>query len=224
MNSRSKPKQFLELHGKPIIIYTLEHFECHKEVDQIIVVCLEEWIGEFRGMLKQYGITKVRKVIPGGETGHDSIYFGLQAMKESSKDEDVVLIHDGVRPLINGELITANIESVRAYGNGITCEAARETVVSSADGKSIMGVPDRDQMFTAKAPQSFRYGEIFRLYKRAQKDGIKTIDSAHLCSIYQVPMNIVESTRNNIKITQPADYYIFRALYEAQESQQIFGI
>lgn len=223
MNSRSKPKQFLELHGKPIIIYTLEHFEYHDEVDKIAVVCLADWIAELKGLLRRYGITKVAEIVPGGETGHDSIYYGLAAMQKFSSDDDIVLIHDGVRPLITEELITENIRAVREYGNAITVESARESVVRCTDGKTVAEVPVRDQMFVAKAPQSFRYGEILRLYEKSRADGIKTIDSSHLCSIYHAPMHIVASSPNNIKITEPADYYIFRALYEALEGQQIFG-
>ena len=223
MNSRSKPKQFLELHGKPIIIYTLEHFEYHDEIEKIVVVCLADWIVELKGLLKRYGITKVVKIVPGGETGHDSIYYGLAAMRDFSNDDDIVLIHDGVRPLITEELITENIKSVRQYGNAITAERVRESVVRCADGKTVTEVPKRDQMYIAKAPQSFRYGEILRLYETAREDGIKTIDSSHLCSIYDEPMRIVVSSSNNIKITEPTDYYIFRALYEAMEGQQIFG-
>ena len=135
-----------------------------------------------------------------------------------------MLIHDGVRPLINEELISQNIDAVCQYGNAITAEAARESVVRSVDGKSISEVPPRAQMYTAKAPQSFHYGEILELYERAREDRIKTIDSAHLCSLYNVEMHIVESTKNNLKITEPADYYVYRALYEALEGQQIFGI
>lgn len=224
MNSRSKPKQFLEMHGKPIIIYTLEHFEYHNEVDRIVIVCLTEWIEELKGLLKRYGITKVVDIVSGGETGHDSIYNGLDVMRNNTNSEDIVLIHDGVRPLINEELISQNIDAVRQHGNAITVEAARESVVRSVDGKSISDVPPRTQMYTAKAPQSFRYGEILELYERAREDHIKTIDSAHLCSLYNVEMHIVESTKNNLKITEPADYYVYRALYEALEGQQIFGL
>lgn len=223
MNVRSKPKQFLELHGKPIIIYTLEHFEYHNEVDKIVVVCLADWIAELKGLLRRYGITKVVAIVPGGETGHDSIYYGLAAMQKFSGGDDIVLIHDGVRPLITEELITENINSVRKYGNAITGERARESVVRCINGKTVAEVPVRDQMYVAKAPQSFRYGEIFQLYEKARADGIKTIDSSHLCSIYHAPMHIVVSSPNNIKITEPADFYIFRALYEALEGQQIFG-
>lgn len=224
MNSRSKPKQFLEMHGKPIIIYTLEHFERHEEIDGIVVVCLKEWIGELKRMVRRYGITKVRLIVPGGDTGHDSIYLGLVSMREFAGDDDIVLIHDGVRPLITDELITRNIEYVKKYGNAITCEAARESVVRSHDGESVTEVPPRDEIHIVKAPQSFYYARILRLYERAQEDGQKSIDSAHLCSIYQEPMHMLRSTKNNIKITEPADFYICRALYDAQENQQIFGL
>lgn len=224
MNSRSKPKQFLEMHGKPIIIYTLEHFEYHEQISDIVVVCIKEWIEELRGALKRYGITKVSTIVPGGGTGHDSIHIGLESMAGDTLDDEIVLIHDGVRPLINDELITQNIEGVKKHGNAITVEAVRESVVRCADGENIMDVPPRVQMYVAKAPQSFRYGEVRKLYNIAQKDNLRTIDSAHLCSLYKIPMHVVMSTKNNIKITEPADYYIFRAIYEALEGQQIFGI
>lgn len=224
MNSRSKPKQFLEVHGKPIIIYTIEHFEYHPEIDDIVVVCLKEWIEELQGILKRYGITKVTAIIPGGETGHDSIYFGLEAMKKTAKPDDIILIHDGVRPLITEELITRNIRMAVECGNAITSESVRESVVRSSDNRHIDDVPPRNEMYVAKAPQTFRYGEIYDLYKRARERNIKTIDSADLCSKYDIKTFLVESTPNNIKITAPADYYIFRALYEAIEGQQIFGL
>lgn len=224
MNSRSKPKQFLEMHGKPIIIYTLEHFEYHEEVDNIVVVCLAEWIEELKGLLKRYGITKVSQIVSGGETGHDSIYLGLECMKDKIADDEIVLIHDGVRPLINAELISENIRVTRMCGNAITAEAARESVVRSVDGKCICDVPLRSEMYVAKAPQTFRYKDILALYEKAQEDKQKSIDSSHLCSIYGVSMYMVESTKNNIKITEPADYYMYRALYEAMEGQQIFGL
>jgi 2-C-methyl-D-erythritol 4-phosphate cytidylyltransferase len=120
-------------------------------------------------------------------------------------------------------LISANIAKVKESGVAITVEAAAESVVRLEDGR-ITEVPPRAKMYTAKAPQSFKYGMIWELYRRAWRDGLKTIDSAHLCGIYGAEMYTVPSTPNNIKITAPADYYIFRALYEAYENQQILGI
>ena len=224
MNTRSKPKQFLELHGKPVIIYTIEHFEHHAEIDNIVVVCLKERIDELNSLLKRYAITKVSQVIPGGTTGHDSIYNGLAAMKKDSKEGDIVLIHDGVRPLITSRLISDNIDAVKKYGNAITVEAARESVLQSKDGENVDVVPDRNEMYVAKAPQSFFYADIMKIYELAREQGRRSIDSSHLLSMYNVPMHIVHSVKNNIKITEPADFYIFRALYEAIENQQIMGI
>jgi 2-C-methyl-D-erythritol 4-phosphate cytidylyltransferase len=135
-----------------------------------------------------------------------------------------VLIHDGVRPLINAKLISANIAKVKERGNAVTVEAATESIVRMDGGGQIAEIPPRGEMYTAKAPQSFRYGQIWELYRRAQEDGVRAIDSAHLCSLYGVEMHTVKSTPNNIKITAPADYYIFRALFEAMENEQILGV
>ena len=224
MNSRARPKQFLELHGKPVILYTLAHFEAHPDIGDIVVVCLESWIDELRSLLRRHEFGKVSQIVPGGAGGHESIYNGLKALASVCDDDDIVLIHDGVRPLISEELITANIEKVEACGTAVTVAPATESVVVCEDGDLVAVVPERHSMYMAKAPQSFRFGMIWELYQRARRDGIPTIDSSHLLSIYGVEMHVVQSTPNNIKITAPADYYIFRALYEAVENQQILGI
>jgi len=223
MNTRAKPKQFLELHGKPIIIYTLEHFECHPEIDNIVVVCLDGWIPELKHMLRRYAFEKVGQIVPGGDGGDRSIYNGLRALESICAPNDIVLIHDGVRPLINAELISANIAKVKECRTAITVEAETESVVR-IEGNHIVEIPPRANMYTAKAPQSFRYGLIWDLYQRAKSEGIRAIDSAHLCSIYNVELHTVISTPNNMKITSPADFYTFRALYEAMENEQIIGI
>lgn len=224
MNTRAKPKQFLELHGKPIIIYTLEHFEAHFEIDNIVVVCLESWIPELKKLLRLYAFEKVSLIVAGGKGGDSSIYKGLKALATKADADDIVLIHDGVRPLINAELISENIETVKKYGNAITVEAVTESIVRLDSVGRIVEMPPRAEMFSAKAPQSFRFGNIWTLYQRAHQDNIGVIDSAHLCSIYGVEMHNVKSTSYNIKITAPHDYYIFRALFEAMENEQIIGI
>ncbi len=223
MNTQAKPKQFLELHGKPVILYTLEHFERHPEIDCIAVVCLESWIGELERLLRMYAFTKVKRIVPGGDGADRSVYNGLKALEGICADDDIVLIHDGVRPLINAKLISDNIAKVKQFGVAITVEEASETVVRLS-GSRVAEVPPRAEMYLAKAPQSFRYGQIWALYRRAVQDGVRTIDSANLCRHYNVAMYTVPSTPNNVKITAPQDYYIFRALYEAMENQQILGV
>lgn len=223
MNSRAKPKQFLELHGKPILIYTLEWFEKHPMIDGIFIVCLGGWETELESALKQYRIKKVKLIVPGGSTGHESIYNGLQAMKEMCEPEDVILIHDGVRPLISAELITENINCVEKYGNSITVEGAAESVVKRNVKGIIAEVPERNLMGIAKAPQCFRYKDILEVHELAKRDQFFAIDSCHLMYHYGRTLYEVESTPYNIKIATPSDFYVFRALYEAQENSQIFG-
>jgi 2-C-methyl-D-erythritol 4-phosphate cytidylyltransferase len=223
MSTRAIPKQFLELHGKPVIIYTIEHFEKHPEVDRIVVVCLESWIGELKRLLRRYDIHKVTRIVAGGATGHASIYNGLLAMRNEAADEDIVLIHDGVRPLINEQLLTENIATAREHGAAITVERVVESVVRVDAFGNIVDVPPRDEMHVAKAPQSFRYGLIFELYAWAQTQGVATIDSAQLCHMRGVRARAVASPPNNMKITKPTDYYVFRALYEVLENQQILA-
>ena len=225
MNSKSRPKQFLEMHGKPILIYTLEYFENHSEIDGICVVCLKGWEDELRKLLDVYRINKVKWITSGGETGHDSIYNGLKVLESECSMDDIVLIHDGVRPLISSELISANIDSVNKYGNAITVEAAAESVVVVDEKDStISNMPRRDLSKIAKAPQSFYLRDILEVHRQAQVEGFKSIDSAHLMNRYNKKMYTVDSTPFNIKIATPADYYVFRAIYEARENSQIFGL
>ena len=137
MHTKSRPKQFLEYNGKPIIIYTLELFDNHPMIDGIVVVCIENWIPFLQKMLKKFEINKVVKIVPGGTTGQKSIYNGLVGAEEYSHaaSDAVVLIHDGVRPLITEETITDNINTVREKGNCITCIPATETfIVKQEDG------------------------------------------------------------------------------------------
>lgn len=225
MNSRSKPKQFLELYGKPILIHTLEYFEEHPMIDAICVVCLASWEKELKKQLKKYQIEKVKWVTSGGETGHDSIYNGLKVLEKECKPDDIILIHDGVRPLISEVLISDNIETVKKYGNAITVEDATESVVIMDEQTCIVSdMPPRYLAKVAKAPQSFYFKDIWEAHQVAQLEGFKSIDSSHLMYHYNKKMYTVKSTPFNIKIATPADYYVFRAIYEARENSQIFGL
>lgn len=227
MNTKSRPKQFLDLNGKPIIIYTIELFDNHPEVDAIIVVCLENWIPFLEKMLKKFEISKVVKVVPGGASGQDSIYKGLCAAEayahENGDENAIVLIHDGVRPLITEETITDNIAKVREYGSCITTVPAIETViVDRHDG--MLDIPKRSDCMMARAPQSFYLKDIIGAHRKSQAEG-KTdfIDSCSLMSYYGYKLGLVQGPMENIKITTPTDYFVLRAMVEVHENQQIFG-
>ena len=225
MNTKTLPKQFLELHGKPIIIHTIEHFESHPEIKDIVVVCVDGWLDYCRDLLARFNIKKVSQVVPGGETGQMSIFNGLEALREKYQgNDDYVLIHDGVRPLIDEEIIAKNIESVKKYGTAITVKPVIETVVQVDEEDIINNVIERSTCQTAVAPQSFLLSEIYSLHMRAQAEKLFDMtDSATLARYFGLPLHTVMGGSENIKITTPSDFYIFRAIYEARENAQIFG-
>lgn len=225
MNSKARPKQFLTIHGKPILIYTLEQFEFHPEIDSIIVVCLEEWIHELEKLIERNSIKKVKWIVKGGDTGHDSIYNGLLALKNSGEcsGDDIILVHDGVRPLISKELISDNIQTVREKGNAITISKATESVGFYSDEK-ITSIPKRDDLCIIQAPQTFYFRDIWKVHEQAIEEGYKAVDSAGLMKHFGQEVYTVIGNTYNIKITSPSDYYIFRSIYEAQENLQIFGL
>lgn len=227
MNAKAKPKQFLELNGRAIIIHTLEYFENHPEIDSICVVIIESWIDYLKELLERYSIKKVKWVVSGGATGQESIFNGLQVIyKDCCNPNDcVVLIHDGVRPLINDTLISDNIASVRKFGSAITVTPAIETIVTANENNQIQNVTDRKLCMHARAPQSFFLKDIYDAHQKALKENIHgMIDSASLMKYYGYNLFTVNGPVENIKITTPMDYYLFRAIYEARENSQIFGI
>ena len=225
MNTGSVPKQFLELDGKPVIIYTVEHFEKHPMIDSIVVVMVEEWIDKFKDMLKDFGITKVISVIPGGKTGQESIRNGLfeiERLLTVPSEEVTVLIHDGVRPLINEQVITDNINCVKEYGNAITVVPSIETVIEIDDDGDIFKVADRSCYRLARAPQSFILSDIIAAHRRSLEDGTDyIIDSAMLMRHYGAILHTVEGPMENIKITTPMDYIVFKAMAKARENGEI---
>lgn len=226
MHSKERPKQFLEMYNKPIIIHTLEHFQNHPMIDAIVVVCIESWISYLNELLYKFRIEKVKKVVPGGETGQLSIYHGLKAAKEVANGEKaVVLIHDGVRPLITEKLITNNIEAVRRYGSAITTAKVKETIlVVNEQDSSIDYVPSRNNSRVAKAPQSFWLDEILSAQEKALAKGERDwIDSCTLMQEYGFKMHLIDGPSQNIKITTPEDFYTMRAILEAKENEQIYG-
>ena len=226
MNTKSRPKQFLEMHGKPVLIYTLENFQNHPMIDKIVLVCLESWIDYAKCLLRKYFIDKVCRVVPGGKSGQESIFNGIKAAYEIFQDEDVILIHDGVRPLIDRDTITSCIEAVNQYGNAITVSPAIETIFLKEQKSSKMGkIFNRSHCEMAKAPQCFKLGDIYQAHCRAIQEGMNDfIDSASLMQYYGHSLHTVEGASENIKITTPIDFYIFRAIMDAKENLQILGL
>lgn len=225
MNIKTKPKQFLEVDGRAIIIHTLEHFENHPAIDAVAVVCLEAWIPYMKKLLVKNNIQKVKWVVPGGETGQDSIYHGLQAIHENCPEDTVVLIHDGVRPLINETVITDNLATVEAKGNSITVTPAIETIVQQSEDREITATYQRQMCSLARAPQCFKLADIWDCHQKAlAEERHDFIDSASIMMHYGYSLYTTDGPAENIKITTPLDYFTFKSILDMRRSQQAFGI
>jgi len=225
MNTKTKPKQFLELYGKPIIIYTLEKFQEHEQIDGIIVVCVKEWISYCESLISKFGITKVKLVTPGGETGMMSRYNGIMKAAELFPEDTICLMHDGVRPLIDHDTISKNIESVKKTGTAVTVSPAIETIAVIETDNKVGQIIDRKKCQMAKAPQSFRLTDLVKAHQKAVDEGmLDCIDTAYLMQMNGYDIYTVEGSPENIKITTPTDFYLFRALVDARENSQIFGV
>lgn len=225
MSGSAKPKQFLNVYGKPIIIHTLEIFEMHPNIDAIVVACLGEWIPYLESLIERFNLKKVKKVVPGGSNGQESIYNGLKAAEEvAAGEKSVVLIHDGVRPLINEKTIDDNIASVEKNGSAITCVKVKETVLVVAEDDSISEIPNRDDTRLARAPQSFYLEDIMECHRKAiEENKYDFIDSCSMMQYYGKKLFLIEGPQENIKITTPDDLYTLRALLKAKEESEVFG-
>lgn len=223
----SIPKQFMEVNGKPIILYTLETFNNHPQIDAIVVVCCKQWMKRLQMMVDKAYLEKVVKIVEGGEEGQQSIYNGLCAAKQwceeqGNVDSDtVVLVHDSVRPLATHDLITRNIEDVHKHGNSITVIRSTETFIVEEDGKHKM--LQRNDIHIVRAPQCFYLDKILRLHQRAIADGKSEYrDCCSMMCDYGIPFHETEGPTTNIKITYPSDILLFRSLIELREMQIMF--
>lgn len=223
MKSKSLPKQFLKVQGTPILIHTLRNFENHPDITDIIVVSLGEYIQYVWKLIDEYKITKVKDIVKGGNNGQESIYNGLCACEKLAYDNPIVLIHDGVRPLISMDLITNNLESVKIYGTAISCVPEKETIVLTEQNE-IKHITEKSKTYVARAPQSFWLTDILKAHRKAIcENKLNFIDSCTMMKEYNYPLHVVLTESTNIKITTPEDFFVFRALLELEENQQILG-
>ncbi|MBQ9369937.1 MAG: 2-C-methyl-D-erythritol 4-phosphate cytidylyltransferase [Clostridia bacterium] len=230
MGNAATPKQFLLVNGKPIIIYTLEVFQKNPNIDKIIIPCNGAWIDHMKSLIDKYGITKATNVIQGGKDRTGSILNGMDAIKEVLKPDDVLIIHDGVRPLVKEETIDGNIALVKEKGNAMTVRANIETVVVTQTGSATIDeFTNRDHTYTLTAPQSFRAGELLEVLKRidelnAQENTVPILDVSLAYATLGKEVYLYVEKGNNLKITTPEDYCVFKAFVELEESKKILGI
>lgn len=226
MGLKGLPKQFLKLYGKPLICYTLDAFAKCKDIDMIIIPCNKEWIDYTENMILEYGIKKQTIVISGGENRQESILKGLSII-ENPKEGDVVVIHDGVRPLIREEIIKENIRMAKSNGNAMTVKQNVETVVVTNSETAQKGdFHEREVTYTLTSPQSFRLVDLLEVAKKVEKDERLNAlpDFSMVYAELKKEVYLVKDDRLNIKITTPEDFYYLRSYLELEESQMILGI
>ena len=229
MRNAGLPKQFLKLFGKPIIIYTLEKFQLCEDVDKIVVVCKDGYLDYMKELLKTYQMHKVERVVVGGGSRQSSLHHGLEAAKLlGCNREDVVLIHDGVRPLVSTATIRENIRIAREYGCAITVYPATESVLVS-DGVNITidDFKKRADTYSLSSPQSFQLGKLLDAFSSNDKDdyhGMPLLDAGMVYSSVGGEVHLVKEQAPNIKITTPEDFYYLRAMLEMEENRVIFGL
>jgi D-ribitol-5-phosphate cytidylyltransferase len=227
MKKVGPPKQFQEVNGKPILVHTLEHFQQHSGVRAIYIACVASHLEDAWSLIGTYGVDKVRSIVPGGATAQESIYNGLLcARSDGVSDDALVLVHDGVRPLINGQLITRNIQTAQERGCAITAIPCFETVARSVDfASTIDSVPRRDEMHILQAPQTLSLGLACRLNAQSAKDGLlgTFVDQAQLMSYYGEKLHLVSGFRGNVKLTTDLDLLQFELLVSSGHLATVIG-
>lgn len=218
------PKQFITVENKPIIIYTLEAFQQHPSIDAIYVSCLEGWSAVLEAYAKQFNITKLKKIVTGGATGQESIYNGLQAIKEDNEytKDIVVLIHDGNRPMVPQDVITDNLVKQKQYGSAVTVIPTTEVVFVSQNGVQSNEALKREELWRTQTPHSYRFDELWETHKKAISDGV--VNMAASCSLmqkYGFTTYFSKGSEKNIKITTIEDIEIFKALLNAKNDEWI---
>lgn len=228
------PKQFVKVYGKEIIVHTLTVFQNHPEIDEIYIGCVENWIPYLAELVVNYGITKVPEggILPGGTSGQDTIYKILKRARENNSDDDIVLIHDGVRPIVTDKEISENIKSVKENGSTITCKKFTATPVCSVDGNIVTNTIARETMFEGVAPQSFTLGHILEAHEVIRKvsndyegtfNGTTIVDSASLVqAAFDEKCSIVVGNPNNMKVTNMYDFFSLLGILQASDVSNYF--
>lgn len=213
------PKQFLSVNDKPIIIYTMEAFQNHPDVDAIYVACLNGWQDVLWAYVKQFNITKVKKVLTGGKNGQDSIRNGVYAIAEDFAANDLILIHDAIRPMLSADIISDNIANCKRCGNAVTVIPCMEAMLKSEDEHQSKESILRNSLFRAQTPQTISVKDAVALHKEALERGIT--NSVATCTLLlELGKNVyfAKGSELNIKITTTDDITIFKALLSMQKS------
>ena len=216
------PKQFIHVDNKPVIIYTMEAFQKHPSIDAIVVVTLKSWSEVIWAYAKQFNITKLKCVVAGGETGQESIRNGLNKIAEEASENDIVMVHDGNRPLISSEIISDSLATYAKYGSAVAVIPCTEVVFESDDGISSVVSTPRERLFRTQTPHTYKIGELLGAHKKAEELGItNTAASCMLMKELGRRTYFSKGSEENLKITTLDDLKIFKALLHTRQESWI---
>lgn len=212
------PKQFLEVERKPIIVHSIENFQRNKQIDKIVVVCLQEWIGRVKEMVGIYSLSKVAWIVEGGDTSHDSIRNGVFFLRDKLKAEDFVIVHDAVRPVLPQKAIDEVIRVAHEKGNASSSTVCHPPIVYTDDFESGITDVDRDHVMLTASPQAFRYALVLKCYETAEQENLHDFSFTSSLLIHcGERVYFAKGTTCNIKITTKADIALFEALLKVPE-------
>ncbi len=207
------PKQFLSVEDKPIIIYTLEKFQNHPAIDKIIVACKEGWKQILESYCKQFKIDKLECIIKGGENGQESIKNLIEKAREKYDEDDIVLVHDGIRPMVSADIISDSIYVCKEKGCAIASIPCREAMLYTDDKESSEKQIMRDLLVRTQTPQAFRLKDLYNMHIEAKQKGISnSVASCTLAVELGKKVYFSLGSEKNLKITVPDDLDIFKAL------------
>jgi len=213
------PKQFVEVDGKPVLFYTLEGFEKHPLVDDIVLVCIDGWQDEVRTMATRYGITKLRDIVTGGASGQESIRNGVFSLEGEASPEDIIIIHDGIRPLVDSDVLTDVIVKAKQYGNAVTSLPYNEQIFLVDDEISTVKYIPRETLRRVSTPQAYRFDMIDPAYHKAFAEGIGIAGSSYTNTMMVElghRLYFASGSDKNIKLTTAGDLEIFRAYIKSR--------
>lgn len=210
----------MHVDDRPLIIHTMQKFEAHPAIDAIMVVTLDSWVDVLQVYARQFGITKLKWVVPGGETGQESIRLGIEALSRHVPENEPVLIHDGNRCHVSSEIISDSLATYRAYGSAITAIPCVEPIFRSADGKSSAEFIPREETWRTQTPQTYPLGKLLWAHGKAKELGIRnTAATSTLMIALGEKVHLSRGSEQNLKITTMDDLAIFKALLRSEEGR-----
>lgn len=214
------PKQFINVEDKPVLIYTCEAFQKHPMIDSIVVVCIKGWETVLSTYAHQFNITKLKQVVTGGDSGQESIRIGVEAIATWSSPEDIVLVHDGIRPLVTADIITDCIRTTQLHGSAITCIPCAEALLETSDNVSSHKVINRNIVYRTQTPQGFPLKTLLEMHAQAKKHGItNSVASCTLAVELGMKVYFSQGSEKNIKLTTVDDIDLFKALLNSKRSE-----